>query len=1241
MMPGEWHYIVLSRDSNNNIFCAVDGVWSENVYTTSQRFYNANKPICIGGVAAAVGPEYINGYIDEVRLTRSACRYQPGFTVPAAAFDDLDVDPLADKVRMLLHFDGQESPTDGSTIIKEERGAQVVTVGNAQLDTTLKKFGDAALQQDGTGDWITVYDSFPVPTALVSDAADSPSDQYYDSTPLITHFNAVESPNVGSEIFPNTGTAGGYIGKPIHLTDLHSKFGSTSAYFKAWRALRVASDSDFDFGSGDFTIDCWVRAPLFGFNGIGTYNGICGKRANSGSYAPYLIYVGGEGKVGCALSTTGSSWAVNTTSSNVVVEPNTWTHIALVRNGTSLKLYANGTAAIDTTISGALMTNSEPFSIGATATDGVNQLLYGYIDELCVLKGTARWTTDFTPPTAPYDHGSPGDTYLSSISLLLHFEGIAGDHKFADSSTKGKTVTLYDGSNGASISATTKLGGGSVNFDGTDDLVYIINQVPLQETEHDDSDPHFDKVTCLLHFNGSDASTTIIDDAYMQGSPTRTWTASGNAQLDTAYKRLGSASLLCDGTTDYISTPSDSGLRLASIDVPVFDVPTGPFPDDSSSPNDDPHWDKVVCLLHFNGTESPTDGSQVFKDEKGNYFAAVGNAQIDTAQSKWGGASLLVDGTTDSCAATYHLNGCDLADEDFTIEFWVRLNTTSGSGDLISHRRLGGNHANGGWLIAWTNNYVAFYASTDNFNWDVASDLRLGNNLTTGTWYHMAVVREGFQLRTYCDGKMTACIFTEKVISHDPVTRLGIGGEQAGNWCFNGWIDEFRLTKGVARYPGAEDFTVELWFRPNVATGNHRIIGSSTSTGYDGWLFYQNGSTIEFYATSNASSSWDVANARIVEQSIVAGCWYHLAVCREGGVWRTFCNGFPRDSWANGYALKYSSSTFVIGAGTDSGAQSVNGWIDEVRITKGLARYRAPYDIVWGDFTIDLWGYPDVVTGNHMWCGQWDGVNNTGWLVQQETSTLKFYATAQVGSWSITTNSGWTITSLSASTWYHVRVVRKGWYFETYVNGKLATRVRSSATIMQRYTHNLTVGASSSPNYYMDGKIEGFSLSKIAREVGPNPLDSYHAEDWTIEGWIYLDVNDNYATLLEARATSSLQNLTFGVYDTGGGARRLDMVKQSERLTGLTPVPTGEWVHMCAMRHNDILRLYVNGKGDKGLLWRYPLYSNKGTEMRIGAIIDSGGDSFDGSIDEFRITMGAARYDPNCPIQSAPWVNHG
>lgn len=73
----------------------------------------------------------------------------------------------------------------------------------------------------------------------------------------------------------------------------------------------------------------------------------------------------------------------------------------------------------------------------------------------------------------------------------------------------------------------------------------------------------------LLHFDGSDTSTTITDDN--AGGSAHTWTANGNAQLDTGITKFGTATLLCDGTGDYVSTPDHADFTLGSSNF-VADV---------------------------------------------------------------------------------------------------------------------------------------------------------------------------------------------------------------------------------------------------------------------------------------------------------------------------------------------------------------------------------------------------------------------------------------------------------------------------------------------------------------------------------------------------------------------------------------------------------------------------------------------------------------------------------------------
>ena len=84
----------------------------------------------------------------------------------------------------------------------------------------------------------------------------------------------------------------------------------------------------------------------------------------------------------------------------------TWTHVAAVRKGSTVTLYINGTA--DGTMSSSVNVMSHgALQVGRqVAVSSTAQMWQGYIDELRVSKGIARWTADFTPPTAPYTTGA-------------------------------------------------------------------------------------------------------------------------------------------------------------------------------------------------------------------------------------------------------------------------------------------------------------------------------------------------------------------------------------------------------------------------------------------------------------------------------------------------------------------------------------------------------------------------------------------------------------------------------------------------------------------------------------------------------------------------------------------------------------------------------------------------------------------------------------------------------------------
>jgi hypothetical protein len=187
------------------------------------------------------------------------------------------------------------------------------------------------------------------------------------------------------------------------ISTAQSKFGgaslrpSTSDGNLSTNYISTASSTDYDFGSGNFTVDFWVRYNSTGdapTNGIGLF----GRWGSAGSRLYNLSYYNGQYVFYWTTDGTNVINANFTTS----ISTGVWYHIAVVRNGTSLLVYVDGTAL---TNSGSSISTNTIYSTSVILTAG-NQggaaSLNGWMDEFRVSKGIARWTTAFTPSTAPY-----------------------------------------------------------------------------------------------------------------------------------------------------------------------------------------------------------------------------------------------------------------------------------------------------------------------------------------------------------------------------------------------------------------------------------------------------------------------------------------------------------------------------------------------------------------------------------------------------------------------------------------------------------------------------------------------------------------------------------------------------------------------------------------------------------------------------------------------------------------------
>lgn len=205
----------------------------------------------------------------------------------------------------------------------------------------------------------------------------------------------------------------------------------------------------------------------------------------------------------------------------------------------------------------------------------------------------------------------------------------------------------------------------------------------------------------------------------------------------------------------------------------------------------------TVLLLHCDGA----DASTVFTDDSvsAHVMTANGNAQIDTAQKKFGTASGLFDSTsTSDCLSTPDSDDWDFGAGDFTIDLWIRPLSAIDNADIISQRQ--GAIYCPFTILKLANTYV-IYASSSGTSWDIALGTSLGTAVA-GTWTHLAITRNGNNWYCFNNGTLTASWVS--ALSFMPSAEvLNIGG--FGGFWFNGHIDEIRLSKGIARW--ITDFT--------------------------------------------------------------------------------------------------------------------------------------------------------------------------------------------------------------------------------------------------------------------------------------------------------------------------------------------------------------------------------------------------------------------------------------------------
>jgi len=276
------------------------------------------------------------------------------------------------------------------------------------------------------------------------------------------------------------------LGNNVYISTAQAKFGSSSLYNAAdTNGSRVVvayslQHNDFNFGSDDFTVDCWAYQTALTGAGQNTIFAL-----GRNYILDPQVFVTSSGLLGASASTNGTTANVTFTwtgGTQPAFTTNQWNHVAMTRSGSTLYVFLNGTLAGSASVGTSSITQASSPSINiAGRWVGDLSMFRGYIDEFRVKRAEAVWTSAFTPPSVPY-------TTDDRTVLLLHFNGANNDRVTLDSSESSyandnfadTTIPVLTFANSAALSSVQSRGGNgtSLALNGTNQYASIQYATP-------------------------------------------------------------------------------------------------------------------------------------------------------------------------------------------------------------------------------------------------------------------------------------------------------------------------------------------------------------------------------------------------------------------------------------------------------------------------------------------------------------------------------------------------------------------------------------------------------------------------------------------------------------------------------------------------------------------------------------------------------------------------------------------
>ncbi len=603
--------------------------------------------------------------------------------------------------------------------------------------------------------------------------------------------------------------------------------------------LTIANNAAFGMGTGDFTIECWVNPTVF----TGSGNVLVDMRSGTEpSVRPDLEY-----------DSSGTlNYRVNGSSviSGGTLVIGTWSHVVICRSGTTTKMFLNGTQVGSSYTDSNNYGSSAACRIGADDDGSPNAYVNGYMSNVRVVKGTAVYTANFTVPTAPL-------TAITNTSLLT-----CQSNRFRDNSANAFTITASGNTAVTPFSPfsptypgyTTAANGGSAYFDGSGDYL----TAPYTTANFDWYTAGVDFTIEYWFFANSLTGTSYVDGGVTKStvvgnrSATATtdyWSFGPNTSGTVTFYYynggpvvVNSTSTITANTWNHVAmTKTSSGITIfvngiAQTTTAISGTPqsSASFPITVGQGNNTSYNGYVSDLRIVRGTAiysgnftPPTSpltavtntklllnatNAGIFDSSTINDMETVGNAQVSTTQAKFGTTSAYFDGSGDNLFMP-SAPSMNFGTGNWTIECWVYVSTRTTNYPLIFGNNRGSFTTDALALtasnsdnVSYNDKFVIAWGSAGWSSPSAGNSQLLVANVTnsTGTWYHLAIVRDSStSVKMFRNGTQVA----NATVSSGATFNWGYSGSfvGGGNWdgaqgYFNGYIDDLRVTAGVARY---------------------------------------------------------------------------------------------------------------------------------------------------------------------------------------------------------------------------------------------------------------------------------------------------------------------------------------------------------------------------------------------------------------------------------------------------------